>query len=187
MSKNITHCIVCGAPIEYKTKKPKWCSKCKDAKNTVRKPKTKSSKSKKTKWKGETGMYKVLDELMPKTQYCVSGYYSWLPSPKNQPLQLDWYSYELGIAFEYQGQQHYDYSRYFHKTKAAFKYLKQCDKIKKKVCEEEGISLISIKYDVDLNVRSLASEIKKQDKKKYECLLKNGDLNLTKEDIKAIK
>ena len=184
-NKKETKCIVCGAIIEYSTKRPEKCATCKKNTNTVRLPKGKA-KSNQTKWKNESEMYKVLSNLLPRTQYCTSGYYSWLPSPKNQPMQLDWYSYELGIAFEYNGIQHYSYTKYFHKTKQEFLYLLECDKLKKELCDQEGITLISIRYDTDLNVRSIANEIRKQNKKLYLELLKEKQLNLTAEDIKAI-
>ena len=184
-SKKETKCIVCGTMIKYKTKKPEKCAKCKSNANKIRKPRG-MSQSSKTKWKNESEMYKVLSSLLPRTQYCTGGYYSWLPSPKNQPMQLDWYSYELGLAFEYNGIQHYSYTKYFHKTKQEFLYLLECDKLKKELCAEEGVRLISIKYDTDLTVRNIAYEIKKQNKKLYAELLKENQLNLTSEDIKAI-
>ena len=95
-----TKCIVCGTNVEYTTKKPKWCSECKINKNEIRRPTGASKKAPKSKWKSEAYMFKVLNELMPTTQYCINGYYSFLRSPKGEPMQLDWYSYELGLAFE---------------------------------------------------------------------------------------
>lgn len=187
MSKKTTKCIVCGKTIEYNTKKPKWCSECKKNKNAVRKPRGRSKKTKTTPWKSETYMFKVLNEMFPKTNYCINGYYSWLPSPKGEPMQLDWYSYELGLAFEYEGIQHYKYSRYFHKTKQEFKYLQECDKLKQELCEKEGVTLVTIKYDLNMNVRTIANELKKKNKILFKSLVRDKILNLTKEDLEAIR
>lgn len=97
---NYTKCIVCGKRVSYKTKKPKYCPECRTKSNKPRKPKGKANNNPKSKWKSERYMYKVLSELMPKAEYCLNGYYSFLPSPKGEAMQLDWYSYELGLAFE---------------------------------------------------------------------------------------
>lgn len=99
-SKKKTDCIICGKSIIYTTKKPMKCEECKTKSKQVRKPKNRSTNPPKSKWKSEALMFKVLSELFPRTDYCINGYYSWLPSPKNTPMQLDWYSYELGLAFE---------------------------------------------------------------------------------------
>ena len=95
-----TKCITCGKSIKYTTKKPKWCPECKANKNNVRAPEGRSKKAPQSKWKSEAYMFKVLSELIPRSQYCINGYYSFLPSPKGEPMQMDWYSYELGLAFE---------------------------------------------------------------------------------------
>lgn len=186
MAKKFTKCKNCGVLIEYTTKKPNHCGQCKLEKNTVRKPVGKAKKASKTKWKSESEMYRILDELLPKTQYCTGGYYSWLPSPKNQPMQLDWYSYELGLALEFQGIQHYKHTKYFQKTKQDFLYQQECDKLKKEICAKEGIVLVSIKYNTDLNVRTLARCIKEEDKIFYNSLIKEKQINLSQEDIESI-
>ena len=59
-------------------------------------------------------------------------------------LQLDGYNARLNLAFEYNGQQHYEYTPVFHRTLKGFEEQKKRDKKKLKLCEEEGIELIVI-------------------------------------------
>ena len=63
-------------------------------------------------------------------------------------LELDCYNDDLRLGIEYQGQQHYKYIPHFHKTKAEFQLQQYRDWIKKKKCEEEGIKLIEVPYDI---------------------------------------
>ena len=59
-------------------------------------------------------------------------------------LELDGYSEELQIAFEYQGEQHYNYVPFFHKTISAFEKLKADDEKKKALCAEHEVRLFRI-------------------------------------------
>ena len=66
-------------------------------------------------------------------------------------LELDGYNDELKIAFEYNGQQHYDYyPNYFHKKNGIKDFISQIcrDKLKRYLCEENGVRLISIPYHI---------------------------------------
>ena len=75
---------------------------------------------------------------------------NWLKNPKtNRNLELDCYNDELKIALEYNGLQHYEFPNSFHKTKEEFENQKERDKIKKKLCKERKINLISVPYYVD--------------------------------------
>ena len=72
--------------------------------------------------------------------------------PKSRPkflngLELDGYCKKLKIAFEYQGRQHYYYIPHFHRN-GVKDLIKQHlnDRIKKQVCDRNGIKLISIPY-----------------------------------------
>ena len=63
-------------------------------------------------------------------------------------LELDCYEPSLGIACEYNGEQHYKYIPYFHKNKEAFYNSKYRDEMKKQKCKEYGIKLIEVPYTV---------------------------------------
>lgn len=58
--------------------------------------------------------------------------------------QLDGYCPELSIAFEYQGEQHYEQAWYH--TKKSFQKLKDIDTQKKRLCERQNITLLEIPY-----------------------------------------
>lgn len=62
-------------------------------------------------------------------------------------LELDGYSETLGIAFEYNGAQHYKPVGLFHRNRTLDKQI-ESDKLKKRLCEEYGIKLIEIPYTV---------------------------------------
>lgn len=66
----------------------------------------------------------------------------------NQPLELDGYNDKLKLAFEYDGEQHYNHVEFFHSTKAEFHNQKYRDIIKDKLCVDNGITLIRIPYTV---------------------------------------
>ena len=63
-------------------------------------------------------------------------------------LELDGYNKSLNLAFEYQGAQHYNFTPYFHKTQEHFADQVYRDQLKKEICEQQGITLIVIPYNV---------------------------------------
>ena len=65
-------------------------------------------------------------------------------------LELDCYNDAMKIAVEYNGEQHYKYNPYFHKSKEAFHNGKYRDDIKRRLCQENGIKLIIVPYTVPL-------------------------------------
>ena len=77
-------------------------------------------------------------------------------------LELDGYCEELKCAFEYNGKQHYYYNKHFHRNGIKDLISQNIrDKIKKQICEENGIKLISIPYNYDhKNPKELGEYIK---------------------------
>ena len=62
-------------------------------------------------------------------------------------LELDGYCKELSIAFEYQGEQHYDPDSYFHKGRGgSFQDLMARDKLKAYLCKVVGVHLLIVPY-----------------------------------------
>jgi hypothetical protein len=64
-----------------------------------------------------------------------------------QGLELDGYNEETNTAFEFNGDQHYKFvPTFFHKKNGIHDFVKQIcrDKIKKRLCKENGIKLIII-------------------------------------------
>lgn len=67
----------------------------------------------------------------------------WLRNNEGYNLELDGYCEELKIAFEHNGDQHYEITR-FTKTDEQLLKIKNNDKIKTDLCEKHGIKLIII-------------------------------------------
>lgn len=74
-------------------------------------------------------------------------------------IELDGYSKKHDLAFEFQGIQHYEYKRYFHKDSTVFKRNQERDKEKERLCQESGIKLIVIPYFVTYQKGSLPEYI----------------------------
>lgn len=86
-------------------------------------------------------------------------------SESGRNLEIDMYNEKLKLGFEYNGEQHYKYNKFFHNTIEDFEKQKEHDAKKHEICKNNGITLISIPYT-----------IKKQDIKNYiikECERKN--------------
>ena len=68
----------------------------------------------------------------------------WLVSPDTgHLLELDCYSEEMNLAFEYQGLQHYEPVDFFGGTEAYDSQVKR-DKIKRQLCKTRGVTLVEI-------------------------------------------
>jgi len=78
-----------------------------------------------------------------------SCYPKFLINPEtDSPLELDGYNEELGIAFEYNGIQHYNRVPIWQKSDAEFMYQLKKDKFKRDMCQKKGIYLITVPYTV---------------------------------------
>ena len=71
---------------------------------------------------------------------------SWLNFSQTNGLQLDGYNENLNLAFEYNGEQHYCFYPYFHKTKEDFKSQQLRDKLKRRILKQRKIKLLDIPY-----------------------------------------
>ena len=65
-------------------------------------------------------------------------------------LELDCYNAELKLAVEYNGVQHYKYVPYFHRNKDHFMNQKYRDDMKRRMCKQNGITLIEVPHTVQL-------------------------------------
>ena len=70
---------------------------------------------------------------------------SWLKNDRNVPMELDGYSQDLKIAFEYQGRQHYETMAFL--VDQDLKRIQQNDKLKAKICKERGVSLFIFTHE----------------------------------------
>lgn len=69
-------------------------------------------------------------------------------------LELDGYNKNIitpigkGLAFEYNGEQHYNFPNAFHETYEQYEAQLMRDKLKRKLCKQYGITLIDIPYTI---------------------------------------
>lgn len=74
-------------------------------------------------------------------------------TPKARPaflhgLELDGYCEELGVAFEYNGRQHYEFVPFFHRNGPEDLEAQQWRDYETEIlCQEEGIALVTLRYD----------------------------------------
>ena len=82
-----------------------------------------------------------------------------LSTDRGGRLELDGYCEELGIAFEYQGEQHYHRKSYFHRGKrGSFENQVARDALKLARCREVGVELLIVPYfktDTEAHLRTL--------------------------------
>ena len=88
-------------------------------------------------------------------------------------LELDIYNDDLKLAIEYNGQQHYKYTPYFHKNEEAFRNQQYRDELKRMMCKNNGITLIEVPYTVKHN---LIPQYIKRRAKELGLMLGNPDL-----------
>ena len=86
----------------------------------------------------------------------------WLRGSSGIKLELDFYIDDLKIAAEIQGEQHYTYIPYFHKTPEGYISQRKRDKEKRILCSMNGIKLFEIytEIDADLFLLEIKSRIK---------------------------
>jgi hypothetical protein len=73
---------------------------------------------------------------------------NWLISSSGGQMELDSFNEELGIALEYNGEQHYNFVPYWHKTEEKFHWQLQKDKEKIEICKQNNIHLLIVPYTI---------------------------------------
>jgi len=76
----------------------------------------------------------------------------WLTGTNGTRLELDFYIEELSIAAEVQGNQHYFFVEFFHKTFDKFRDQRKRDEDKQIVCRTRGIKLYEILTEKDADI-----------------------------------
>lgn len=69
----------------------------------------------------------------------------WLVNDDGARLELDFYIEELDTAIEVQGNQHFEYTPFFHSDPGGFERQLQRDLMKRRICIQLGIWLIEVK------------------------------------------
>jgi hypothetical protein len=100
-----------------------------------------------SKWKYQNLCCQALEEIFQKPFSSVRP--AWLRNPEtNGTLEIDCYNDELKIGVEYNGMQHYVYPNIYHKTQEEFIKLVRRDQYKHNKCDENGVYLITVPYNV---------------------------------------
>lgn len=74
-------------------------------------------------------------------------------------LRLDYFLPRLGIAFEFDGEAHFNYIEHFHGDRKGFIRAQRRDRDKDERCEEEGIVLIRVAYDEPMTRENVLAKI----------------------------
>ncbi|CAE7214141.1 unnamed protein product [Symbiodinium natans] len=92
-------------------------------------------------WKTEAEVRSILEAIFAPSTF-ESSYPEFLGG-----LQLDGYCSELSLAFEYQGEQHFDPDNYYHfGDPRSFERQLERDVRKRQLCEEMGVRLVLVPY-----------------------------------------
>lgn len=73
----------------------------------------------------------------------------WLVNEAGNRMELDGYNEDLGIAFEYQGRQHFEVVTAFKGTQKILEKTQKHDLIKKELCKKHNILLLCPTYKMD--------------------------------------
>ena len=99
--------------------------------------------------KGEDLVAEILEEILS-SEVKRNIRPNFLRNPETgKNLELDCYNEEYALAVEYNGVQHYKFPSAFHRTEQEFYNQLYRDRLKKKLCDEAGVYLISVPYWVD--------------------------------------
>lgn len=107
-------------------------------------------------WKSETEIYAFVKEILADYDVFRHSSPEWL-----SPMHLDVYVPELSFAFEYQGQQHYKPVDIFG-GQEGFEKIKVRDSIKQKLCLQNKVKLLYVRYDDDSSEKTIVDFIEKK-------------------------
>jgi hypothetical protein len=99
---------------------------------------------KKTGSRGEEWCAQILSQLYDGYTFIKIRLDKFKNPETNRALELDFYCKELNLAVEYNGRQHYEYTKFFHQTLNDFEKQKIRDLIKEGYCDIFNINLIEI-------------------------------------------
>ena len=88
----------------------------------------------------------LLAEVIGRENFHREYTWEWLLSETGNHLYVDFYIPNINIVIEYDGRQHYEFSKFFYKTEEQFKRRQCLDELKEKLLLEHSIKLIRIPY-----------------------------------------
>lgn len=74
-------------------------------------------------------------------------------------LFLDIYLPRMGIAFEYDGIQHFEYNEHFHGSREVFLKARKRDNEKDELCKQKNIVLIRMRYDEEMTKATVMNKL----------------------------
>lgn len=120
----------------------------------------------------------------------------WLINNRSRKMELDGYNKELNLAFEYQGEQHSTFIKFFHDSTDEFNQRRADDERKIKLCKEHGVHLISIDITIPLEelqkfitneiVRTIPTLKNKLNRNLYDYTTTNTGKDIELEELKII-
>ncbi len=94
----------------------------------------------------ETRLARIVESIFGKTNVCVSFYPEWAKSPKGVLYEFDILVKDRNLLIGYNGEQHYKFVKFFHKTRAKSYHQQVRDKVKRQVASTNGYTLVEFKY-----------------------------------------
>lgn len=88
----------------------------------------------------------LLTEIIGREEFYTQYTWDWLITEKGNHMWTDFYIPSINTVIEYDGQQHYEFSKFFDRTEEQFRRRQTLDKLKEKLLLEHGIRLIRIPY-----------------------------------------
>ena len=124
--------------------------------------------------KGEALCKQVIEEIYNAPFYCVRP--DFLKNPETgRNLELDLYNDFHKVAVEYSGEQHYRFPNSFHKTREEFINQVRRDEYKRKMCDQHGIYLITVPYNIKSNYEGIKKYIEYYLPENYAKRLEEGN------------
>lgn len=108
-----------------------------------------------SRWKRESQLYGLVREIFPDNQVFREASPEWLGR-----MRIDIYLPELGLAIEHQGEQHYRPLAVFGGEEAYLRVIER-DKLKRRLCLENGIAVIDFRFDMALTKASIRNRLRK--------------------------
>ena len=112
----------------------------------------------KKEWKNQNKLGQILKQLFP------DDYIRQNDRKAIKPLELDFNIIKKKIAFEYDGEQHFNKELCETVFKSDFEELQKRDRKKEHLCRNKGIRLIRVKYNEPLTISYIKKKLKECDK-----------------------
>ena len=109
--------------------------------------------------KTETNLVKIVERIYGKKNVVTAFHPIWAKSDKGVLLEFDIYVPKYRLLIEYNGRQHYEFVRFFHKTLTRFRKQKRRDRQKACLARANGYRLVVIKYDEPITKQYIRGRI----------------------------